>query len=398
VNLRQYTTEGTIQAFLPHLSRISEMGVDVIWLMPIHPTGIVNRKGSLGSYYSSRNFKEVNPEYGTKSDFKELVDRAHELGMRVILDWVANHAAWDNNWTIDHPDYFVRDENGIFLSPYDWTDVIQIDHNNESAHDAMREAMCYWIKEFDIDGFRADLAHLTPLRFWLKAREMADSLKPGLIWLAETEDAPYYQAFDIFYAWKWMHKSEMYCKENHHVHTLVSTIKETIHQYPEGALQMYFTANHDENSWNGTEYEKYGIFSEALAVFSFYYPFSVPLIYSGQELPNTRRLSFFDKDQIDWTDDCKLAHFYSTLTHHRKKIPTTNHIEFINLNEKILAFQRGQGSGAVLVFLNLDHHKHTISFSLFDVCVKNIFSGEIKNEASLNLHLEPGGYQIWEIV
>lgn len=398
VNLRQYTPEGTIRAFLPHLHRIATMGVSVIWLMPIHPIGIVNRKGSLGSYYSSRNFTEVNPEFGSKSDLKELIESAHELGIKVILDWVANHAAWDNNWTIDHPDYFVRDEKGNFLSPYDWTDVIQIDHNNESAHDAMREAMCYWIREFDIDGFRADLAHLTPLRFWLKAREWTEAVKPNLIWLAETEDEPYYQAFDVFYAWKWMHKSESYCKENNNVHYLIAALKETISQYPENALQMYFTTNHDENSWNGTEYEKYGTFAKALTVFSFYYPFSVPLIYSGQELPNTRRLSFFDKDQIDWTDNCQLTTFYKTLIHHRKSIHSSRHFEFLNLNDKILAFQRGEGKGSVYVFLNLDHQVHHISYLINDSELKNIFSGEINTEGKLELYLEPGAYSVWEII
>ena len=398
VNLRQYTPEGTIKAFLPHLHRIAAMGVNMIWLMPIHPTGIINRKGSLGSYYSSRNFTEVNPEFGNKSDLKHLIVQAHQMGIKVILDWVANHAAWDNNWTSDHPDYFVRDENGNFLSPYDWTDVIQIDHNNEAAHDALREAMCYWIREFDIDGFRADLAHLTPLRFWLKARELAESIKPDLIWLAETEDEPYYQAFDVNYAWKWMHKSESYCKEHHSVHFLISTLKETISQYPQNALQLFFTSNHDENSWNGTEYEKYGIFAKALSVFSFYYPFSVPLIYSGQELPNTRRLAFFDKDQIDWTDDCKLTSFYSTMAHHRKTICTSGFFEFLNLNDKVLAFQRGEGMGALYIFLNLDHHEHHVSYSSKDSCLKNIFSGEINNQHKLELHLKPGAYSVWEAV
>ena len=154
VNLRQFTQKGDINSFMEHLPRLKKMGVSIIWLMPIHPIGIKNRKGSLGSYYCSRNFFDLNEEYGTKSDFKKLVTAVHDSGMKIIIDWVANHAAWDNNWTLTNPDFFLRDDQGEFISPYDWTDVIQIDHNNEAAHDAMRNAMCYWVNEFNIDGFR----------------------------------------------------------------------------------------------------------------------------------------------------------------------------------------------------------------------------------------------------
>jgi len=289
VNLRQYTKEGTIAAFMEHLPRLKEMGVEILWFMPLHPIGKINRKGSLGSYYSSSNFFELNPEFGTEADFKNLVKVIHELGMKVIIDWVANHAAWDNNWTITNPDYFVRADNGQFLSPYDWTDVIQIDHNNEAAHDAMRSAMCFWVNEFDIDGFRADLAHLTPLRFWIKARQVTEAIKPDLIWLAETEEPDFYQAFDIVYAWRWMHKTESYFKNAWGLDSLHEVLNEEKRMYPENALQLFFTTNHDENSWNGTEYEKYGVYAKALAVFSFFYPSSVPLIYSGQEIPNQKR-------------------------------------------------------------------------------------------------------------
>ena len=214
VNLRQYTKEGTIAAFMLHLPRLKKMGIDIIWLMPIHPIGKINRKGNLGSYYSISDYFDINPEFGTKSDFKKLVELVHELEMKIIIDWVANHAAWDNKWTLTNPDYFSRNAAGQFLSPYDWSDVIQIDHNNEMAHDALRHAMCFWVKEFDIDGFRADLAHLTPLKFWEKAKKITTEIKPDLIWLAETEDAAYHEVFDISYAWKWMHQSESFIKEH----------------------------------------------------------------------------------------------------------------------------------------------------------------------------------------
>lgn len=396
VNLRQYTREGTISAFMEHLPRLKEMGVAILWFMPLHPIGKINRKGSLGSYYSSSNFFELNPEFGTASDFKNMVNVIHELGMKVIIDWVANHAAWDNNWTITNPDFFVRAETGQFLSPYDWTDVIQIDHNNEAAHDAMRTAMCYWVREFDIDGFRADLAHLTPLRFWIKARQVTESIKPDLIWLAETEDPDFYQAFDIVYAWRWMHKTESYFKNGWVLDALHEVLNEEKRIYPENARQLFFTTNHDENSWNGTEFEKYGVYAKALAVFSFFYPSSVPLIYSGQEIPNYKRLQFFDKDELDWKGDLQLHEFYKVLIEQRKKISVDAEILFISNDKKLLAFKRNSKQNDLLVFLNLDSSTISVNYENHEAfSFENIFNTtEVINQSLIQFDLLPGDFKV----
>lgn len=397
VNLRQYTPEGTINAFLPHLPRLRQMGVDVLWLMPIHPIGIKNRKGTLGSYYSSRDFNDVNPEFGSKTDFQEMVKMAHQLGMKVILDWVANHAGWDNVWTVDHPEYFEREADGTFKSPYDWTDVIQIDHNNESAHDALRAAMCYWVREYDIDGFRADLAHLTPLRFWIKARAVTEAIKPNLIWLAETEETSYYEAFDMFYSWRWMHQTEQFCKNNNDVQELIDVLSEVKYRYPAAALQIYFTSNHDENSWNGTEYEKYGQFALALSVFSFYYPYSVPMIYSGQEIPHHSRLAFFDKDSLDWQHGARLHDWYTKLTKHRKRMTAGHQLHFMHWGHRILAFKRGEGIGEVWVVLNLSHesfhHEHQLTTGDYLEIINEQQHTHISN---LSIALPPGGCLVLE--
>jgi len=396
VNLRQYTREGTISAFMEHLPRLKEMGVEILWFMPLHPIGKINRKGSLGSYYSSANFFELNPEYGSAADFKNMVNVIHELGMKVIIDWVANHAAWDNNWTITNPDFFVRAENGQFLSPYDWTDVIQIDHDNEAAHDAMRSAMSYWVKEFDIDGFRADLAHLTPLRFWIKARHVTEDIKPDLIWLAETEEPDFYQAFDIVYAWRWMHKTESYFKNGWVLDALHEVLNEEKKMYTANARQLFFTTNHDENSWNGTEYEKYGVYAKALAVFSFFYPSSVPLIYSGQEIPNQKRLDFFDKDELDWKGDLQLHEFYKVLIEQRKKISVDAEILFISNDKKLLAFKRNSKQNVLLVFLNLDSSTISVNYENHEAfSFENIFNTtEIINQTSLQFELLPGDFKV----
>ena len=353
VNTRQFSAKGDFKSVQQQLSRIHRMGAEILWFMPIHPIGKINRKGTLGSYYCSRDFFDVNPEFGTKEDFKNLVAEAHRLGMKVVLDWVANHVAWDNEWAQTHPRYFLRNADGSFVSPYDWSDVIQIDHSNEAAHDAMRSAMLYWVKEFDIDGFRADLAHLTPLRFWIKARQQAEAIKPNLIWLAETEDLSYYEAFDIFYAWKWMHQTEDFVKQQWPVSKLMDLLMEQQQTYPAKALQMYFTTNHDENSWNGTEFEKYGPLAKALAVFSFTYPGSVPLIYCGQEIPNHKRLHFFDKDEFIWPEQLALEDFYATLIHGRKNSLFSQSVQFLNIHEGLLAYQSGDGDHIAYTILHL---------------------------------------------
>ena len=397
VNLRQYTHEGTIAAFMNHLPRLKDMGIEILWFMPLHPIGKINRKGSLGSYYSSANFFELNPEYGTAADFKNMVKVIHELGMKVIIDWVANHAAWDNNWTITNPEFFVRDENGQFLSPYDWSDVVQIDHNNEAAHDAMRSAMCFWINEFDIDGFRADLAHLTPLRFWIKARQVTEAIKPDLIWLAETEEPDFYQAFDIVYAWRWMHKTESYFKNGWALDSLHDVLNEEKRMYPENARQLFFTTNHDENSWNGTEYEKYGVYAKALAVFSFFYPSSIPLIYSGQEIPNPKRLQFFDKDNLNWNDNLELHEFYKKLISQRKKMSIDPEISFISSDKKLLAFKSNSQQNMLLVFLNLDSEAISVNFENNEsFSFENIFNtSQIINQSSIQFELMPGDFKVF---
>jgi len=356
VNLRQYTPEGTIAAFRTHLPRLKRMGVTVLWFMPIHPIGQQNRKGTLGSYYSIRDYTAINPEFGDEEDFRSLIHDIHMLGMKVIIDWVANHAAWDHVWTKMHPDFFCHTEQGDFLSPYDWSDVIQFDHQCKAAHNAQHEAMCFWVEQFDIDGFRADLAHLTPLPFWLEARTKTERIKPGLIWLAETEDPAYFQAFDISYAWKWMHKTEVVFRTSHHEQALYEILTAQQQALPEGALELFFTSNHDENSWNGTEFEKYGIYAGGLAAFSFVYPYSVPLIYSGQEIPLQHRLAFFDKDQLPWENGCNHAEFYRRLASIRAQLGKEATCTFLNMQAGVFSFIRYDTSGTLLFLFNISEH------------------------------------------
>jgi glycosidase len=395
VNTRQYSQEGNFEFIRSQLPRLKEMGVNILWMMPIHPIGIINRKGSLGSYYSSRDYYDINPEFGTKADFKALVDEAHDLGMKLIIDWVANHTAWDNRWTITHPEYFVRNESGGFVSPYDWADVIQLNHNEPSAHAAMQDAMLYWVKHFDIDGFRADLAHLTPLSFWVNARKEAEKIKPGLIWLAETENIVYYKAFDLIYAWKWMHQTESTIKNRHTVEGLETLLEASVNENPIGALQLFFTSNHDENSWNGTEYEKYGQFAKALAVFSFTWPAAVPLIYSGQEIPNLRRLAFFEKDPLHWPDSPVLNSFYAKLSKLRISFTSNDTARWLDAGPQVLAFMRTGEQQQMMIFLHLGDMPVYINLSQYsdEGRWQDYFTGDaIDIQNTEPVELLPGGY------
>lgn len=354
VNIRQYTPEGTFQAFAEHLPRLQEMGVEILWLMPVTPISMVKRQGTLGSYYACSSYTSVNLEFGTMDDLRALVRSAHHHGMKVIIDWVANHTGCDHHWTIEHPEWYHRNEKGEFYDRNGWADVIDLDFSQSCLRSEMIACMKHWINECDIDGFRCDMAHLVPLDFWQQARKACDVLKP-LFWLAETDDANYFSVFDASYAWSWMHKSEQYFKGHCPFHELVHETKRMADQ-PAGCVKLMFTSNHDENSWNGTEYEKYGEAAKALAVLSCTSA-CLPLIYSGQELPNLRRLKFFDKDVIEWEKGEELHWFYRSLLGLRQHCNALRYgaIEWLPVTDSghVICFIRKHESRVVLVMLNL---------------------------------------------
>ncbi len=319
VNIRQYTPEGTFNSFEKHLPRLKEMGVDILWLMPIHPIGEKNRKGSLGSYYSVKDYLAVNPEFGTIEDFRSLLASAHELGMYVILDWVANHTAWDNVWVEEHPGWYVKDSSGNFVSPFDWTDVIKLDYNNEEMRRAMKDALLYWVGDENIDGYRCDVAGEVPTEFWNEASAELYALKPVFM-LAEAELPEHHnQAFNMSYAWEMHHVMNEVAKGNEDVNKIQDVLEKNMARFPEGAYRMFFTSNHDENSWNGTVYERMGEAAETFAALTYILP-GMPLIYSGQEAGLNKRLLFFEKDSISW-DDMKLLDFYARLNEIKENNP-----------------------------------------------------------------------------
>jgi glycosidase len=398
VNIRQYTEAGTFKAFQKHLPRIKDMGIDMIWLMPITPISQVHKKGSLGSYYACSSYTKINPEFGTESDLKDLVDTAHALGMKVIMDWVANHTGSQHEWMQEHPNWFAQDASGNFTERNGWDDVVDLNFDNALMRIALIDAMEFWVRQFNMDGFRCDMAHLVPLDFWIKARTVLESTKT-LYWLAECEDIAYHPIFDTSYAWSWMHASEKVGKGTDGLHEVYNILHQYA-QYPKGASKLFFTSNHDENSWNGTEYEKYGIASKAWAVFTLTWN-GQPLIYSGQELPNHKRLAFFDKDQIQWTSEIPLLHdFYKTLLTARKQFPVLATGSIFNLptNNAVMAYLKQDQGQTALVILNLSAERQQVhvEHEAFTGKFMNLFSGlSFEFNGDSQFELMPGEYIVY---
>ncbi len=404
VNLRQYTPEGTFNAFAKHLPRLKDMGVQVLWFMPITPISEKDRHGTLGSYYAIRNYKETNPEFGTIHDFKRLVHEAHELGLKVIMDFVANHTGNDHHWLTDHPEFYVPGENGEALHPHGWSDVSQLNYDNREVWKNMIDVLKFWIKEYDIDGYRCDMAHLVPLDFWVEAKKKISKFKDNLFWLAECEEPEYHQVFDASYTWRWMHASEEFYHHKMNLQSLITVLYKSVTEFPCDALRVYFTSNHDENSWNGTEYEKYGDAAQLFAVFSCTWN-GIPLIYSGQELPNKKRLKFFEKDEIDWNGNVELHTFYKTLltlkSNNKSLRGGDPHVltQIISHpdDHRVFAYLRKRRSDQVLVILNCCGEELNFQVKNVKGVFRNVFGGDdIDFEKNKEVYLNAWGYLVFE--
>jgi glycosidase len=303
VNLRQFTPEGTLAAAELQLPRIKALGADIVWLMPVHPIGEKNRKGSLGSPYSVRDYLAVNPEFGTLDDLKRFVARAHGLGMYVILDWVANHSAWDNPLVASHPEWYERDWKGDFhpTSWWDWSDIIEFDYSQPGLRHYMTEAMKFWVREADVDGFRCDVASYVPLDFWNNVRAELDAIKPVFMLAEASFPEMHARAFDATYAWAWNDALHHIWQGTAGVVALPLYYSERDNAYPREAMRLMMVSNHDKNAWEGTEFERFGDAVPAAMVLSFVGD-GIPMIYNGQEAGNTKRLKFFDRDPIEWRE------------------------------------------------------------------------------------------------
>ncbi|WP_320053475.1 alpha-amylase family glycosyl hydrolase [uncultured Acetobacteroides sp.] len=318
LNVRQLTPEGTFRAAQEHLPRLKALGIKIIWLMPIYPIGEDERKGTLGSYYSIKNYKAVNPEFGSFDDFKAFVDDAHQKGLKVIVDWVANHTSRDAAWIAEHPDWYKWDNNGKIVAPYDWSDVAQLDTHNRQMWAEMASCMKYWLTEANIDGFRCDMASLLPVEFWEYIRQELDPVR-HVFMLAESEDPHLHRsAFDATYCWDIHHIMNGLAQGKNTVEDLDRCFKKQHTLFGPHDMRLVFTSNHDENSWSGTEFERMGLAAKQMAVLSFLVP-SIPLIYNGQEVALSHRLKFFDKDCIEWNVNRDFEELYRKLAALKKR-------------------------------------------------------------------------------
>ena len=365
VNVRQFSEEGTLKAVQSQLARLHNLGVGTIWLMPIFPIGEKNRKGSLGSPYSVRDYKMVNPDLGTKEDLQNLITEAHKLGMYVILDWVPNHTSWDHVWIKEHPEYYSK-VNGEFTVPLnekgeqipDWSDVCDLDYTQAGTRAAMIDAMQYWVSSCDVDGFRVDMAGLVLNDFWKEAIPQLEA-KKQLYMLAEWQDEPgHFEAgFHANYGWKFKDVTKEIGAGKKDANALDSLLVELDSFYPPNYHQLYFTLNHDENSWSGTEKSLYGASSNAMNVLAFTWQ-GMPMIYNGQEEGLNQQLAFFEKEPIKWGVQDRTRFFRElcnlksscAATHYNSSKPTRT---VSNKNKQVYAFTRTKGDSRILVILNL---------------------------------------------
>ncbi|MFK7782998.1 alpha-amylase family glycosyl hydrolase [Psychroserpens sp.] len=386
-NIRQYSLEGTFDMFTKDIPQLKDLGVKIIWLMPVFPISETKRKATggpdskfasefpanqqakyLGSYYAVTDFTKINPEFGTKEDFRELVKTAHDNGIYVILDWVPNHTGWDHEWLKTNPDYYTQNDKGEVIHPEgtDWTDVADLNYDNQNMRTEMIEDMSYWITEEGVDGFRCDVAGSVPLDFWQQAvpelRKKKDIFMLAEAWEPELLDG---NLFDMAYAWDGHHLLNALAKGEKNLNDYEAYIQKIGKDYDADDILMNFVTNHDENSWNGTIKERMGDASELMTVLSFMLK-GMPLIYSGQEYDLDHRLKFFEKDSFPKTkgDSWKLLQKLGQLKntnpalHGGKNAATYNRLESI---KEILMFERSKDGRSILFVGNVSNENNKLS-------------------------------------
>jgi alpha-amylase len=376
-NIRQYSESGKFEDFTKDIYKLKDLGVKIIWLMPIHPISKTNRKGTLGSYYSISDYKAVNPEFGSKEDLDELIKEAHKHDMLVILDWVANHTGWDHKWIKNKPDYYTKNENGEITDPinpstgesWGWTDVADLNFDNMDMQNEMIEAMEYWVKEHDIDGYRLDAAHSCPASFWKKSIERLKKIK-NVLMLAESDGYhtggfELIELFDMSYNWSGHHVLNRIYKKENNSEDLKLNINRNLNDYSSKHVLMNFTSNHDENTWAGTVFDRYGDGAKTFAALTYFLP-GIPLIYNGQEYGLNKRLEFFEKDFIP-KKQSDFYEFYSNLNSLKKEnnildIDSEIKFEIIETNNKnLICYKRTKNNDSMYFVANLSEESQEIN-------------------------------------
>ena len=406
LNTRQFTPEGTFRAAERELPRLKALGVKILWLMPIHEIGVKNRKGGLGSPYSVKDYYSVNPEFGTLADLKHFVDAAHAQGFKVILDWVANHTAWDNPLVSEHPDWYERDWKGDFRPTpwWDWADIIDLDYSQPGLRRYMTEALKYWVREVDIDGYRCDVAGFVPVDFWDNVRRELDAIKPVFM-LAEWESRDLHAgAFDMTYAWSWNKAVHEIAHGRADVNALYIYYSWNESAFPREALRMVYTSNHDQNAWEGTGPEQFGEALPAAIVLSVVGE-GLPLIYNSQEAGESKRLAFFEKDPIAWKSS-PIGDLYARLLALKKQHSAlwngrwgARMVHVPNsAAAKVLSFVRRDAQSQVFVVINFSHQAQSVTLheGLYPGAYTDYFAGQsVELAAESTLTLKPWEYRVY---
>ena len=408
MNVRQLTPQGTLSAAMEKLEFLRDLGIDAIWLMPVYPIGREGRKGSLGSYYSIRDYCRINPEMGTLKDFDAFVRRAHKLGMKVLLDWVANHTARDAKWVKERPaGWYEREADGTPKVPWDWTDTAKLNYANHAVWQGQQEAMRYWVEKHGVDGFRCDMAMLVPIEFWHETARELRRIKPDLLLLAEAEQQNLFdeETFNACYGWEVHHLMNDLAQQKCRLWPLRDWIYNDRTKYPRHAVRMCFTSNHDENSWSGSEFERMGPAREILTALTFLWPQSLPLIYTGQEVGYDHSFAFFERDFIPVYQRNEHSEFYRRLAALKHENPALKSgeqggevIEIRNNAEDCLMVMVREVEGnRVVAELNLSPYRIHADYNT------GIYAGRYRNglsgvEEELMPHverdLEPWSYRI----
>ncbi|ULC59182.1 alpha-amylase family glycosyl hydrolase [Flaviramulus sp. BrNp1-15] len=389
-NIRQYSPEGTFNAFAKDIPVLKELGVKVIWIMPINPISEVKRKATdgsftsdiedeeerkkyLGSYYSVSDYKAVNPEFGTMEDFKNLVKTAHKNGIYVIIDWVPNHTGWDHPWITEHPEWYTQNEKGEIIDPlnpdtgesWGWTDVADLNYDNQDMRNEMISDLKYWLNEADIDGYRMDVAHKVPVDFFERVTKELKTIKPVFM-LAEAEQPDLLvNAFDMQYGWEAHHILNHIAKGEKTVKDFEDYMTKIDSTLQDDDINMNFVTNHDENSWNGTLKERMPNNKEIFTALTYVMP-GMPLVYSGQEYDMSHRLKFFEKDSIPKTKG-KYFDLLKKLGQLKNSNPALNggknpaSYKILNSENNALVLERRKGNNMILFIGNFSNEGNKIN-------------------------------------
>lgn len=415
VNLRQYTEEATFKSFLPHIPRLKDMGVDILWFMPIYPISKEKRKGELGSYYAVQDYTAVNEEeHGSLADFKEMVKEIHRAEMKIILDFVPNHTGWDHVWITKHPEYYTKNDKGEIIDPIEpatgkswgWTDVADLDYNNMEMRKAMTAEMKWWLTECDIDGFRMDVAHGVPTDYWDTCiKELMQTKKVFMLAESEVHHLRNVSGFAADYGWDFHHLMNAIADGTKNATDIETWFADNRKNYQKG-YHIHFTSNHDENSWNGTEFERMGDGHKAFSILSATLD-GMPLVYSGQEEPLKKRLEFFKKDPIGFKNYAYADFYRALLTLKKKNKALRNGVDggevtFLKTNNKdVVAYSREKEGDVIFTIINLSSKQQSIELSTtgLEGAFNNVFgSSTISIASSSKFDLKPWDYLVLDKV